>query len=155
MTPRDFSEIVICLLDPMFLPPPPEMTYDHLRSMVQRWKTYIDTGIFVLSVPVATPLGGGADGALAEFWTSPLPYWDLKIHAPELWNFLSQSNLVILKVRHLHCVPCGQLSICRGISSEWKMHEQSNMIEFVCPATASASIQTFICFRWHSLQFPQ
>ncbi|KAJ7619435.1 DUF89 domain-containing protein [Roridomyces roridus] len=97
VTPNDFSETISSLLDPTFLPPLPEMSYDHLQSMVQRWKTYIDKGVFTLSVPAATPLGGGVGAETGEFWTTPLPYWDLQLHAPELWSFLKDSDLVIFK----------------------------------------------------------
>ncbi|KAJ7777584.1 DUF89 domain-containing protein, partial [Mycena maculata] len=99
VTPGDFSETISCLLDPTFLPPPAGMNYDHLQNMIRRWKRYVDEGIFALSVSAATPLGGGPDenAELAEFWTSPAPYWDMRMHAPKLWSFLTQSNLVIFK----------------------------------------------------------
>ncbi|KAJ6468966.1 DUF89 domain-containing protein [Mycena vulgaris] len=99
VTPADFAETISCLLDPAFLPAPDGMNAEHLRTMVERWKRYVDNGVFALSVPAATPLGGGPDGAaaLAEFWTSPAPYWDMQIHDPELWSALQGSNLVIFK----------------------------------------------------------
>ncbi|KAJ6482870.1 DUF89 domain-containing protein [Mycena vitilis] len=99
VTPSDFAETITSLLDPAFLTPPAGMDHDHLRNMVTRWKKYVDEGIFALSVPVATPLGGGSDGAadLAEFWTSPAPYWDIHLHAPALSKYLKGSNLVIFK----------------------------------------------------------
>ncbi|KAJ7482308.1 DUF89 domain-containing protein [Mycena galericulata] len=111
VTPSDFSETISCLLDPTFLPPPAGMNHEHLRNMIQRWKRYIDEGIFALSVPAATPLGGGSDGsaALAEFWTSPAPYWDLKTHAAKLWSSLKGSDLVIFKVE-LPAVPYRKLT---------------------------------------------
>lgn len=67
--------------------------------MVTRWKSYIDKGVFDLSVPADTPLGGSTVGELAEFWTGPWPYWDLQLHAPKLFDRLKESNLVIFKVR--------------------------------------------------------
>ncbi|KAJ7656673.1 DUF89 domain-containing protein [Mycena rosella] len=97
VTPIDFVETINGLLDPSFLPAPEGMDVEHLRNMVERWKRYVDEGIFALSVPTATPLGGGSSGALAEFWTSPAPYWDMQIHAPQLWSALKGSNLVIFK----------------------------------------------------------
>ena len=35
----------------------------------------------------------------ANFWTSPYPYWNMEKLAPELFADLSQSSLVIFKVR--------------------------------------------------------
>jgi len=99
VTPGDFTDTIRSLLDPEFLPPPAGMDFEHLRTMIKRWEKYVDEGIFALSVPAATPLGGGSDGAaqLAEFWTSPAPYWDMRIHAPSLWKGLKASDLVIFK----------------------------------------------------------
>jgi hypothetical protein len=101
VTPGDFTETITSLLDPTFLPPPDGMNNEHLRTMVQRWERYVAEGVFTLSVPAATPLGGGSDGTaeLAEFWTSPAPYWDMRLHAPKLWNALKRGNLVIFKVK--------------------------------------------------------
>ncbi|KAJ7468594.1 DUF89 domain-containing protein [Mycena latifolia] len=100
VTPTDFAETISSLLDPVFLPTPDGMDVEHLRNMVERWKRYVDEGVFALSVPGTTPLGGGSNGTagLAEFWTSPAPYWDMQIHAPKLWSALKASNLVIFKV---------------------------------------------------------
>lgn len=84
--------------------------------MVTRWKKYIDEGIFALSVPFTTALGGGGGAELAEFWTAPSAYWDMRLlgmlpfvdifedlytgrfPAPKLWEALQKSNLVIFKV---------------------------------------------------------
>lgn len=42
----------------------------------------------------------------ANFWTGPWPYWDLKERAPQLWSDLTESSLVIFKVRvSPHLVP--------------------------------------------------
>jgi damage-control phosphatase, subfamily III len=65
---------------------------------VSRWSTYISNGTFSLSVSTGTPLGGGAGSALAEFWTSPYPYWDMQSRDPELWIELEKSDLVVFKV---------------------------------------------------------
>lgn len=64
--------------------------------MVTRWKKYVDEGIFTLSVPLETTLGDG--GSLADFWTTPWPYWDMETLAPDLWDTLRDSALVIFKV---------------------------------------------------------
>ncbi|KAJ6542625.1 hypothetical protein B0H19DRAFT_1171131 [Mycena capillaripes] len=100
VTPGDFAETITSLLNPAFLPPLTGMNYEHLQSMVKRWERYVDEGVFALAVPAGTPLGGGSDGVaeLAEFWTSPAPYWDMRLHAPKLWEGLKASNLVIFKV---------------------------------------------------------
>ncbi|KAF7326870.1 DUF89 domain-containing protein [Mycena venus] len=99
VTPGDFTETIHSLLDPEFLPPPAGMDFEHLRTMIKRWEKYVDEGVFALSVPATTPLGGGSDGVaqLAEFWTSPAPYWDMQVHASRLWNALRTSGLVIFK----------------------------------------------------------
>ncbi|KAJ7147366.1 DUF89 domain-containing protein [Mycena filopes] len=101
VTPADFAETITSLLDPAFLPAlaDTDVNPEHLRNMVDRWARYVDEGVFKLSVPATTPLGGGgaADSELAEFWTSPAPYWDLQVQAPKLWETLKSSNLVIFK----------------------------------------------------------
>ncbi|KAF7373390.1 DUF89 domain-containing protein [Mycena sanguinolenta] len=73
VTPDDFANSIAPVLDREFLPPPPGMDFEHLRTMLKRWEKYIADGIFALSVPTTTPLGGGSDGAaqLAEFWDLP------------------------------------------------------------------------------------
>jgi len=68
--------------------------------MATRWSNYIADGTFSLSVPKETPLGGkDGKGRLAEFWTTPYPYWDMQERDQELWNDLRNSSLVIFKVR--------------------------------------------------------
>ena len=68
--------------------------------MVTRWKTYIDQGVFSLSVPMDTALGGDRGGMTvkAEFWTTPWPFWQMKDRAHELFRSLTASDLVIFKV---------------------------------------------------------
>lgn len=102
VTPGDFTDTIHSLLDPAFLPPPPGMDFEHLQTMIKRWERYVAEGVFALSVPATTPLGGGSDGAAesAQFWTSPAPYWDMQRHAPGLWDALRASNLVIFKVSY-------------------------------------------------------
>ncbi|THG96798.1 hypothetical protein EW026_g5101 [Hermanssonia centrifuga] len=67
----------------------------HLREMVERWQRYLDNGTFGLSVPLETPIGAQNDKA--DFWTSPWPYWELKDKAPEIYEGLQASSLVIFK----------------------------------------------------------
>ncbi|KAF7430965.1 hypothetical protein PC9H_006680 [Pleurotus ostreatus] len=109
VTPPDFSVTISSLLDPSFFPPPtadetvdPSL-YSDLFHMVSRWQKYVDDGTFKLSVPLNTPLGAfrldSTDSNLANFWTSPYPYWDMESRAPLLWKSLSESGLVIFKVR--------------------------------------------------------
>lgn len=118
--PTDFNETLSLLSDPTtFLSTtdssasasaPSQQQQQHLHELVSRWKTYIADGTFKLSVPLDTPLGGkGGGGAdtpsssdsngsrLAEFWTSPYPYWDLQERDPVLTKYLQQSGLVIFK----------------------------------------------------------
>ena len=71
---------------------------EHLKELVSRWTTYLEKGIFSLSVPSDTPLGGdGQKSEQAEFWTASRPYWDMKSEAPDLFSLLEGSGLVIFK----------------------------------------------------------
>ncbi|KAF7784879.1 hypothetical protein Agabi119p4_1044 [Agaricus bisporus var. burnettii] len=70
--------------------------WEHLSVMVERWKGYVEKGVFKLSVPDGSPLGGDTRGR-ADFWTSPYPYWDMKNLAPPLYENLRSSDLVIFK----------------------------------------------------------
>lgn len=91
--------------------------HEHLQKMVTRWQSYLDSGVFALSVPVDTALGqshpkvssvtlthprGKINQLICvfkgDFWTGPWPYWDLQEKAPELWEDLKGSSLVIFKV---------------------------------------------------------
>jgi len=66
--------------------------------MISRWNSYLEKGIFSLSVPKETPLGGGTlNTKVAEFWTTGRPYWDMETEAPELYTSLEGSGLVIFK----------------------------------------------------------
>jgi hypothetical protein len=78
---------------------PPPASQKFLVHMVMRWKTYLEDGTFALSVPPETPLGGTCNEGceMAQFWTSPWPYWDMKIRAEKLWDWLSGSGMVIFK----------------------------------------------------------
>lgn len=66
--------------------------------MVNRWKQYLEEGIFALSVPPDTRLGEDTGGK-ADFWVSPYPYWNMKKLAPGLFETLKASDLVLFKVR--------------------------------------------------------
>jgi len=105
VTSVDFCQAITLLLDRSFFDSavPSDSSslaaHEHLKHMVTRWKTYIDQGVFNLSVPMDTPLGGDQSGMSiqAEFWTTPWPYWQMKDHAPELFQLLGASDLVIFK----------------------------------------------------------
>jgi len=106
VTPPDFTETFKLLLDAenFFTEiPPDDEGFAHLRLMVTRWKRYLDEGVFALSVPADTKLGGGNNlqqgGPVeaAAFWTSGKPYWNLKEDSPALFESLKTSSLVIFK----------------------------------------------------------
>ncbi|KAJ7073264.1 DUF89 domain-containing protein [Mycena belliarum] len=97
VTPADFADTISSLLDPSFLAPPEGTNIEHLERMVARWKTYVESGVFALSVPASTPLGGSAESEVAEFWTGWAPYWDMRGRARGLWGELRGSGLVIFK----------------------------------------------------------
>jgi len=99
VTSSDFTALFSSLLSPLFfkteLDPSLKESHSHLATMVTRWKSYLDSGIFTLSVPEKTPLG--ENNIMANFWTEPWPYWDMKVRARELFDWLSGSQLVIFK----------------------------------------------------------
>ncbi|KAH8823864.1 DUF89 domain-containing protein [Flagelloscypha sp. PMI_526] len=101
VTPPDWRETFEVLLDSGFFPNDSNTeNVDHLLYMAKRWKGYVTDGTFQLSVPVDTPLGGLGDSELVKtssFWTTPFPYWNMKVIAPTLWNHLAESGLVIFK----------------------------------------------------------
>ncbi|KAF8890624.1 hypothetical protein BD779DRAFT_1516098 [Infundibulicybe gibba] len=103
VTPFDFDQTLSSLLDPTFFRSNDEAHQDEPASMnlvhlVTRWKRYVDDGTFALSVPIGTPLHGKeVTSQLAHFWTTPFPYWDMHIHAKELYDHLKDSGLVIFK----------------------------------------------------------
>lgn len=113
VTPPDFTQTITSLLDVAFFPratdadeKPINSNQEHLTDMVNRWKRYVDSGVFSLSVPLDTPLGGSRgkpDSTISEFWTSPWPYWNMEELAPELFRALKGSDLVIFKVKEVHC----------------------------------------------------
>ncbi|CAA7262587.1 unnamed protein product [Cyclocybe aegerita] len=106
VTPPDFKTTFDALEDassffssPTFSPSDSETT--HMHTMVSRWQSYLASGVFSLSVPVETPLGGGGkddeEVKAAEFWTSPYPYWDMRTRSPGAFESLRGSGLVIFK----------------------------------------------------------
>ncbi|KAL4247701.1 Sugar phosphate phosphatase [Abortiporus biennis] len=114
VTPADFKSTIPSLLSNTFFPYPSSIPddgkndesepvippsraeeHDYLRAMVLRWKDYIDKGIFELSVSQDLKLGG--KDPKADFWTSPWPYWDIQERAPEIFDLLKESGLVVLK----------------------------------------------------------
>ncbi|RDX41169.1 DUF89 domain-containing protein [Lentinus brumalis] len=105
VTPADFKSATKSLLSPTFFPEDntsdaPAATAskesrEHLYTMVKRWESYIQSGVFSLSVPIDYPLG--ASDVKANFWTSPYPYWNMEKLAPELFADLRQSSLAIFK----------------------------------------------------------
>ncbi|KAK1231466.1 Hairy/enhancer-of-split with YRPW motif protein 2 [Marasmius sp. AFHP31] len=100
VTPSDFKYTIEALLDPSHFTstPPSEEDKSHLQAIAARIARYLEEGVFVFSVPTDTPLGGsGAGSKLGEFWTNPLPYWDMERECPDLWNDLRNSELVIFK----------------------------------------------------------
>lgn len=103
VTPPDFLQTIESLLDPALFfssSPPSESQLENVKQLATKWKGYLDSGIFELSVPLQTPLGA-ANAPMAkraEFWTTPWPYWNMEILAPDLWSALHESQLVIFKV---------------------------------------------------------
>jgi damage-control phosphatase, subfamily III len=100
VTPVDFKDTFKVLRDPTFFPAEngSEIEHNHLDYMISRWNFYLEKGIFSLSVPKETPLGGGTINVkVAEYWTTGRPFWDMETEAPELFTSLKGSRLVIFK----------------------------------------------------------
>ncbi|KZP30085.1 DUF89 domain-containing protein [Athelia psychrophila] len=103
VTPPDFADIFDCLLSPSFFPNTAgndSVSSDtaeriNLKKVVTRWKAYLESGVFELSVPQGTQLG--AKNPMADFWTDPWPYWDMRTRSGKLFEYLSGSSLVIFK----------------------------------------------------------
>ncbi|KAF8961610.1 hypothetical protein BDZ97DRAFT_1664024 [Flammula alnicola] len=106
VTPPDFKDTFAALAESSFFPveatdgPESRVQLENLSQMVSRWRSYLDKGIFCLSVPVDTPLGGDSASKSAEFWTTPRPYWDMETDAPLTFGMLKESGLVVFKVSH-------------------------------------------------------
>ncbi|KAF9446541.1 DUF89 domain-containing protein [Macrolepiota fuliginosa MF-IS2] len=99
VTPPDFAQSFELLLDPAFFDSVSEdqsNNRQHLIAMVNRWKGYVESGVFVLSVALESRFGEDTHD-IADFWTSPYPYWNMESLAPELFGRLKTSDLVIFK----------------------------------------------------------
>lgn len=99
VTPHDFVQTFAFLSDGPFahLESTDLASPAHLKHMVSRWQKYLEQGIFSLSVPVDTPLGGSTDSTMAEFWSTPHPYWNMRDLDSGLHEELVGSGLVIFK----------------------------------------------------------
>ncbi|KAH8115112.1 DUF89 domain-containing protein [Phellopilus nigrolimitatus] len=97
VTPPDFGSLFTSLLSPTFFlsAAPSDADRANLTAMVHRWQAYVASGAFALSVPASTQLG--EPNALYNFWTTPYPYWELEAKAPQLYESLRESGLVIFK----------------------------------------------------------
>lgn len=104
VTPPDFKDTFAALTNASFFPKEDsdnaetEIHIRHLNQMVTRWKSYLEQGVFTLSAPVDTPLGGNGKSKNAEFWTTAKAYWNMEVEAPETYAHLAKSDLVIFKV---------------------------------------------------------
>lgn len=124
VTPPDFKDIIPLLLNPATFPNPHtdldnNSRSSHLNELASRWQKYVQTGVFSLSVPQETTLG--SDSPVGNFWTTPYPYWDMKLRAPDVFAHLKESSLVIFKVGVLQILFMLGLNIIfhdRVISSE-------------------------------------
>ncbi|KAF9556449.1 DUF89 domain-containing protein [Agrocybe pediades] len=96
VTPPDFKETFEVLSNPEFFEKENSADLGPLREMVSRWKSYVDNGVFRLSVPISTPLGGDLNDP-AQFWTTAKPYWNMKMESPVMFAQLAASDLVIFK----------------------------------------------------------
>ncbi|KAI6134374.1 DUF89 domain-containing protein [Pisolithus croceorrhizus] len=94
VTPTDFHKTIESLSLPTFFNATAETTPEsahHLKEMVERWRRYLEQGIFRLSTTVE-------DGhKKTQFWTGPWPYWYMEDKANSLWRLLTESGLVIFK----------------------------------------------------------
>ncbi|KAI0339174.1 DUF89 domain-containing protein [Trametopsis cervina] len=99
VTPPDFKSTIPSLLSEQFFASTETSSdpqqHQYLKAMVTRWQSYLDSGVFSLSVPIDNALG--VSDPKADFWTGPWPYWYLEKEAPQLWNDLKSSALVIFK----------------------------------------------------------
>ncbi|GAW01631.1 duf89 domain-containing protein [Lentinula edodes] len=115
VTPPDFKETIEFLLDPKsFLsdlaststttspsqPQPSVEQQQHLRELAGRLRRYVSEGVFELSVPSGTALGGRhttatlttpstKESSLAQFWTAPVAYWDMATYDQEFYRKLT------------------------------------------------------------------
>ncbi|GAA6059403.1 hypothetical protein JCM10212_003635 [Sporobolomyces blumeae] len=108
--PHDFEILLATLSDPGFFPDLSSSDLEAIKQLVERWRRYVDEGKFKLSVPKDLKMGEDRDSRGAEFWTSPYPFSDLPLVAPELLKELQRSKLVIFK---------GDLNYRKLVSDAW------------------------------------
>jgi len=104
VTPFDFKSTLASLCNVSVFPAPSPASggleaLHALENMVARWNQYLQNGVFMLSVPEDTALGGGCEvgSMMTSFWTSPWPYWNMQTHANTLWKWFRGSGLVVFK----------------------------------------------------------
>ena len=97
VTSPDFMELFTALEKPGFFlaEAPSDLARTQLAALVERWRGSVEDGTFALSVPKDTPLG--RSDPMFDFWTEAHPYWYMQERAPELFDSLRESGLVILK----------------------------------------------------------
>jgi len=78
---KDFNWII----DTCINPPDSLKDFDNSNviEMAKRWKSYLDNGQWILNDDI--------------FWTSNYPFWHMAIFAPKLYEYLSDSSLLIFK----------------------------------------------------------
>ncbi|KAI8381611.1 uncharacterized protein BYT42DRAFT_494296 [Radiomyces spectabilis] len=84
--PKDVPILFDCCFDRDFFPQKEERSEEDfvaLKIMAQRWKDYIANGQLIIQAH--------------SFWCNGLSYWYLKSEAPDLFEDLKKSNLVIFK----------------------------------------------------------
>lgn len=84
--PQDIPILLDACLDRTFFPDHDKRSsedFEALETMVNRWKEYIQDGRLVVRAH--------------QFWCTGLSYWLLKTEAPDLFEDLKQSDLVIFK----------------------------------------------------------
>lgn len=82
--PKDVPMLIDACLDSAFFPcETSQEDFESLKTMVLRWRSYIEEGQLVIRSD--------------DFWCSGLSYWYMKSEAPELFEEMKQSDLVIYK----------------------------------------------------------
>jgi hypothetical protein len=91
--------------------PPAESEEDRrhriLSTLASKWRKLFDEGAFVLSIDrtytlgasSSTPSESGANAGSekASYWSTPYPYWNMHLDAPQLLDELRGSSLVVFK----------------------------------------------------------
>ncbi|GAA5999275.1 hypothetical protein JCM5350_004977 [Sporobolomyces pararoseus] len=102
--PHDFEIMFSTLSDSTFFPNCTEVELSQLKTLVTRWKRYVEEDKFKLSVPRTLQMGS------QNVWTSPYPFCDLPLISPDLLKELQESKLVIFK---------GDLNYRKLVSDAW------------------------------------